>query len=97
MIERRTQVVLSLLKKYLEQNEAEQLLIPIMQGIPVLIDGKQGPTGKTTLYEGLKEMGIAVAERWMLNEHYGNVPDVFRSSNKNAVFITITLNERTRI
>ena len=93
MIARRTRVVLSLLKKYLEQNEAEQLLIPIMQGIPVLIDGKQAPTGKTTLYKGLKEMGIAVAERWMLNEHYGNIPDVFKKSNCNVVYITVTLND----
>ena len=49
MTDSKSQAVLSLLKTYLNDETAEILLTPIMSGCPVLIEGKQGPTGKTTL------------------------------------------------
>ena len=98
MTDSKSQAVLSLLKTYLNDETAEILLTPIMSGCPVLIEGKQGPTGKTTLCHELEKLGIVVTERWMLDcpFPYCPVPEVFKKLNKgndNKAFVTIALNE----
>ena len=84
----KTQSVFSLLKKYLKSDEAEQLVLPIMQGIPVLIDGIQGPTGKSTLCKGLNELGVTAYECWEVKK-----TELFKKDNDNTVYIIIVLNE----
>lgn len=101
MTDLKTETVLSLLKTYLDNETAELLLMPIMHGIPVIVDGLQGPTGKTTLHHEFEKLGIEVTQRWMLDTPamaFEPIPEVFKKVHPehqadNKAFITISLNK----
>lgn len=72
------------LGKYFSEDETEKLAGAIRSGLPIIINGAQEPTGKTTLCEKLRELGFNVSERWELPKE---------ESNNNAANIVITLNK----
>lgn len=53
-----------LLRTYLAEETADKLADIISKDTPILIDGKQGPTGKTTLCRKLKALGYDAQEQW---------------------------------
>ena len=52
------------LPDFLTKQQQEDIIIAIKRGTPIIISGKQGPTGKTTLTKILREYGITVYEEW---------------------------------
>ena len=72
------------LEKYFSEDETAKLAGAIRSGLPIIINGAQEPTGKTTLCEKLRELGFNVSERWELPK---------KESNNNAANIVITLNK----
>ena len=72
------------LGKYFSEDETAKLAGAIRSGLPIIINGAQEPTGKTTLCEKLRELGFNVSERWELPK---------KESNNNAANIVITLNK----
>ncbi len=52
------------LPDYLSEKQREDILLAIKKGTPIIISGKQGPTGKTTLANILKENGVTAYEKW---------------------------------
>ena len=72
------------LGKYFPEDETAKIACAIRSGLPIIIDGTQDPTGKTTLCEKLRELGFNVSERWELPK---------KESNNNAANIVITLNK----
>ena len=72
------------LGKYFSQDETAKIAGAIRSGLPIIINGAQEPTGKTTLCEKLRELGFNVSERWELPK---------KESNNNAANIVITLNK----
>lgn len=73
------------LSLYLPENEAERTAKAIESGIPVMIEGIEGPTGKTTLCEWLRSKGFGAFEPWELTDDCADL-------DRNSVCITITLN-----
>lgn len=53
-----------LLRTYLAEETADKLAGIISKDTPIVIDGKQGPTGKTTLCRKLKALGYDAQEQW---------------------------------
>lgn len=74
-----------LLKNLLGEEDTERVLKAVQTGLTVVIDGKQGPTGKTTLCNELNKNGIHAVERWEMEQ-----------SDNNAAYIVITLNKFVR-
>lgn len=72
------------LGKYFSEDETAKIACAIRSGLPIIINGAQEPTGKTTLCEKLRELGFNVSERWELPK---------KESNNNAANIVITLNK----
>lgn len=72
------------LGKYFSEDETAKIAGAIRSGLPIIINGAQEPTGKTTLCEKLRELGFNVSERWELPK---------KESNNNAANIVITLNK----
>ena len=72
------------LEKYFSEDETAKIAGAIHSGLPIIINGAQEPTGKTTLCEKLRELGFNVSERWELPK---------KESNNNAANIVITLNK----
>lgn len=72
------------LGKYFSEDETAKLAGAIRSGLPIIINGAQEPTGKTTLCEKLRELGFNVSERWELPK---------KESNNNAANIVVTLNK----
>lgn len=72
------------LGKYFSEDETAKIAGAIRSGLPIIINGAQEPTGKTTLCEKLRELGYNVSERWELPK---------KESNNNAANIVITLNK----
>ena len=72
------------LGKYFSEDETAKLAGAIRSELPIIINGAQEPTGKTTLCEKLRELGFNVSERWELPK---------KESNNNAANIVITLNK----
>lgn len=59
-----------------------------------IINGKQGPTGKTYLCNMLRELGYEAYEEWYLQEPWRFQDDYPKDkSDGNSCVITITLNE----
>lgn len=56
------------LPDYLTKKQKEDINRAIKEKIPIIISGKQGPTGKTTLANILKEQGIIAYELWECQE-----------------------------
>lgn len=64
---------LQAMQNYLEKllgtkKKARQLMLAVKARTPVLIDGPQGPTGKTTLCEALRAAGAIAYERSSMYE-----------------------------
>ena len=72
------------LGKYFSEDETAKIAGATRSGLPIIINGAQEPTGKTTLCEKLRELGFNVSERWELPK---------KESNNNAANIVITLNK----
>lgn len=75
----------TLLSRYFDADIVETLSKILNKDIPIIIDGNQGPTGKTTLCNKLKELGFAVKESW---ERDKNI-----ERNTNACSVVISLNK----
>lgn len=75
----------SLLERYLTESEAELITSIMIQNpdIPIVIEGKQGPTGKTTLCKSLNALGYKAYEIF----NYKN------EENDNQIKIIISLNK----
>lgn len=56
------------LGKYFSEDETAKIAGAIRSGLPIIINGAQEPTGKTTLCEKLRELGYNVSERWELQK-----------------------------
>lgn len=52
------------LPECLSEKQKEDIIEAIKKGTPIIISGTQGPTGKTTLANILKDNGIIVYEKW---------------------------------
>lgn len=52
------------LPEYLTIDQKSKIMFAQTMGKPVLVSGEQGPTGKTTLAELLRENGIQAFEDW---------------------------------
>lgn len=52
------------LPNYLSRTQKAQIEHAIKNDIPIIISGKQGPTGKTTLKNLLQEAGVTAFEEW---------------------------------
>lgn len=72
-----------LFRRYLSDQETERTLSVINRDVLIVINGKQCPTGKTTLCSELNSRGYKAVEAWEQNE----------KSDGNSVCITITLNK----
>lgn len=62
----------------------------IPAGVPIIVDGVHGPTGKTTLCDELRRRGANAWEPWEVEEGFV-VPDIF--DGENTVFLTVRLNK----
>lgn len=69
--------------KYFSEREAEKISGILRKDIPIIIDGSQGPTGKTSLCRKLNELGYHAVERWKIKNE----------ENNNSVSIVISLNK----
>lgn len=76
--------LLTLLEKYLPKETAEKLCEVMDENVPILVDGIQGPTGKTTLCRKLKELGYNAQELWKSKEknEYDNIFKIVIYLNK---------------
>lgn len=52
------------LPDYLSGNQKFKIYRAIIKGIPIIITGKQGKTGKTYLKNYLNSFGITACEQW---------------------------------
>lgn len=73
------------LKNLLGESTAHEVLTAAESGLPIVIDGRQGPTGKSTLCKVLRGYGYEVMEAYEKEE-----------SNDNTASIVITLNQFIR-
>ena len=67
------EIRLKKLQNYLEKllgskRKTRELLQAIKENRPILIDGPQGPTGKTTLCQALRDAGVIAYEKWTMHE-----------------------------
>lgn len=52
------------LPNYLTEVQKAQIEHAIKNSIPIIISGKQGPTGKTSLKKVLTDCGVTAFEEW---------------------------------
>lgn len=52
------------LPNYLTSGQKEDIIFAIENNMPIIIHGKQGPTGKTTLVNILRENNVIAYEKW---------------------------------
>ncbi len=57
------------LHSILDDNQINQLLIALRDDRPIIIDGPQGPTGKTALCTLLKNLNVEASEAWDLQQY----------------------------
>lgn len=71
------------------------LVTLVAEGATVVIDGKHGPTGKTTLCEQLRMLDCNAYEQWELDENRTIDGEQIKKSNdeENQIFIAIRLNK----
>lgn len=78
------------LKRYLEPDVLDRVL---KAGLPVIIDGVQGSTGKTTTKDILENEGYTVFEMFQLNnpmtEEEKKFSKLWKSGNTAAVVINL--------
>ena len=63
-----------ILPDYLTKKQKSDIKRAIKDNIPIIVKGIQGPTGKTTLVDLLKEQGIVAFELWECQEIELNKP-----------------------
>lgn len=78
------------LSEYLPKKTAEKIAKIIDEDTPILITGKHGPTGKTTLCEKLKHLGYNAQEKQLLGE--GIDWDMYENG-ENSAYVLIFLNK----
>lgn len=71
------------LSQYFSEQEVVKLLALLDKDICIIVEGKQGPTGKSTLCRKLKELGYKAVERL----------EIEKEGNNNTVSIVVSLNE----
>lgn len=83
------------ISQYLSEEEATAVAQAAFSGLPVIIDGVQGPTGKSTLCKGLREFGLTAVEKYEL-ENDSNAKALFDKfkDNHNGAYVMIVLNKR---
>lgn len=59
-----TSKLYKLLSVYLSDKDTDTAVTAIKAGLPIIIDGAQMPTGKTTLCRELRELGVNAVERF---------------------------------
>ncbi len=52
------------LPSFLSDDQKDQINSAVRKNKPILVTGSQGPTGKSTLVQFLKENGITAFEEW---------------------------------
>lgn len=72
-----------LLTKYFSEREAEKISKMLRKDVLIIIDGVQGPTGKTTLCRRLNELGYNAVER----------REIKKEESNNSVSIVVSLNK----
>lgn len=72
-----------LLTKYFSEHEAEKMSKMLRKDVLIIIDGVQGPTGKTTLCRRLNELGYNAVER----------REIKKEGSNNSVSIVVSLNK----
>lgn len=72
-----------MLSQYFSEQEVVKLLALLDKDICIIVEGKQGPTGKSTLCRKLKELGYKAVERW----------ETEKEENNNTVSIVVSLNK----
>lgn len=87
---------IALLSEYLTASKASVIVNCKLAGIPILIKGRSGPTGKSTLCKILRKLGYTVAEEWELEGT--QCPEILEKFIKgkrdsNTCYVTITLNK----
>lgn len=73
-----------ILRRYFDTGTSKKLASAMLTGMDIIIDGVQGPTGKSTLCRELNAIGYNAVERHELS----------KKSDTNAAHIVITLNEK---
>lgn len=76
--------VKKVLMKYFSENEAEKISKILRKDVTIIIGGRQGPTGKTSLCRKLNELGYCAVEQYDTKKE---------ERNNNSVSIIISLNE----
>ena len=57
-----------ILPDYLTKKQKSDIKRAVKDNVPIMVKGKQGVTGKTTLVNMLKEQGIVAFELWECQE-----------------------------
>ena len=68
MLGRKHMTLKTYLTKMLGKEDAKRVLYAMSHGQPILITGRQGATGKSTLREVLRRAGAPAFERWEMCE-----------------------------
>ena len=63
-------------------------------GVPILITGEPGPTGKTTLCDELRRRGAVAWEPWEVDEGVIEPDDI---AGENSMLLTVRLNKRVKV
>ena len=73
----------------------EKDFIIAMRDIPIIVSGKQGATGKTTVCNILKKHGYTAFEEWQLKNPETDEQKALanRLKNENEIFISLKLNK----
>lgn len=82
------------LSRYLPEEEAKATAQAAFNGLPVVIDGAQGPTGKSTLCAELLKYGLGAFEKYELDHDpaVGMLIDK-NKVNHNGAYVMIVLNK----
>lgn len=75
---------------YLPKETVAKFLPVLDKSVPILIDGIQGPTGKSTLCDKLNSLGYNAQELW---EYAEEMATKKRERDDNFVGIVISLNK----
>jgi hypothetical protein len=79
----------------LKINSIEKDFLIAMRDIPIIVSGKQGATGKTTVCNILKKHGYTAFEEWQLKNPETDEQKALanRLKNENEIFILLKLNK----
>lgn len=74
------------LSRFLSAEESKAVAQAATSGLPIIIDGIQGPTGKSTLCREIRELGLTAAEKYEADSDKNK-------DNHNGAYIVIVLNK----